>query len=438
MKRLDKTDGAIAIVVFGAAIVSGVAIWETTRDSARLLTLQDLFVLLAMFVLVVGLDFVQVVVPRFKFKAAFSVSCTVYVAATIGFNAFIGIALALMGSFLTEAFAHRETRKLIFNVAQHVLMTGAAGIFYGLIAGRTVGVPLATSRTVIAAILASILYLFLNNTLFSFVVGIDIGESPVKVFLASAPGLLLQNITLPSVGLLLTTIRDLSPLSLLVVMLPLLGPYLAMRGYRDNLEQMGLTIEALADSVDRRDPTTARHSERVAAYTKSLIDEMGNIKFAEAEAIISAARVHDVGKVGIPDLILLKPGPLTEAEFAVIRTHAVEGFNILRDLPMYKAGLGVVRNHHERYAGGGYPDDISGEAIPLGARIVAVADAYDVMTTDRPYARARSQREACAELVRGKGTHFDPIIVDAFVAMINRPAMLEASASQRAPMPSPS
>jgi len=437
-RRFDKTGLAIAAVVMFAVALIYLSLVQATHTPFRALTVTDIAVLIAMLLLVLLLDFAQVRVQRLKFKAVFVISGTVFVAATIGYGAIVGILLAIVGSLISETLARRELHKLIFNVAQFTCATAAAGLLYHAIAGQNVRVPLATTQTAIAALFASVVYLLVNNGLFSFVVGINIGKSPVSVFLANMPGMLMQNITLPSIGLLLTTVRDLSPLSLLVALLPLLGPYLAMRGYRDNLLQMGLTIEALADAIDLRDPSTARHSERVATYTQRVIDELGTINFAEAEAIVSGSRVHDVGKVSIPDAILLKSDALTDEEFAVIRTHSVEGYNILVNLPMYKEALGVVRSHHERYAGGGYPDNISGEAIPMGARIVAITDAYDVMTTDRPYSRARSQREACAELVRCKGTHFDPMIVDAFVAMINRPAVPEVSASQRAPMPSAS
>lgn len=436
MRRLDKTTLAIVFVVVLAVAAATAAFLQTLRFSFRTLSARDLLVLLAMFVLVFGLDFVQVTIPRVKFKTQFTVAGTVYIAATIGYNAAIGVLLALIGTLLVELFARREPKKLIFNVAQHVCMSGTAGVVYQAIVGDAAVVPLATTRTVLAAIVASCLYLVLNNVLFSLVVGINIGRSPVDVFIANIPGQLLQNITLPSIGLLLTTIRDLSPLSLLVALLPLLGPYVAIRGYRDTQVQMRQSIEVLADAMDRRDPATAQHSERVATYAQQIIDELGTIKFADADAIVTAARVHDVGKVGIPDAILLKPGPLTLEEFAIVQLHPVEGFRILEKLPMYREGLGTVRYHHERWDGLGYPDELRGEEIPLGARIVAVADAYDVMTTERPYARARTPRQACEELARCKGSHFDPAIVDAFIAARQRYPQMDDAKLVTVPLPS--
>ena len=435
-RHIDKTNVAVALVVLLALVASVVAFLQTLTQQVRPLSGKDVFVLFAMFVLVVGLDFIHISVPRIKFVMTFTVAGTVYVAATIGYNAAVGVVLSLVGSLLVEAVSRREPRKLVFNVAQFVSMTAISGVTYHAIVGEQSGLPLATARTAVAALVASLLYMFLNNVLFSFVVGVNIGKSPVEVFIANAPGQLLQNITLPSIGLLLTTIRDLSPLSLLIALLPLVGPYIAIRSYRDTQVQMRQSIELLADTMDRRDPATARHSERVAQYTQQIIDELGTIKFAEADAIVTAARVHDIGKVGIPDAILLKAGPLTPGEFAVVQVHPLEGFRILEKLPMYREGLGAVRHHHERWDGRGYPDGIAGEEIPLGARIIAVADAYDVMTTERPYAHARTPRQACEELEHSKGSHFDPAIVDAFIAAWQRQPITNDPKFVTAPSPS--
>lgn len=418
--RPSKTDSAIALVAFFAVATTYIAIRQANYIPFRTLSGTDIGVLIAMFLLVILMDLIPTTVSRWKFNTGFTVSGTVFVAATIGYGAIVGVLLAGVGTLLTELFARREPRKLVFNVAQFICATGAAGIAYHLIAGNGTRAPLATTETVIAALFASLLYLALNNSLFSFVVGVAVGKSPLAIFIANTPGLLMQNITLPSIGLLLTTVRDLSPISLFIALLPLMGPYIAMRGYRDTQVQIRQTIEALADTIDRRDPATARHSERVAGYVQQIVDELGNIKFTDGEAMVLGARVHDLGKIAIPDAVLMKPTLLTDNERALVIAHPVTGYDILNNLTIYKEGLSVVRSHHERYDGTGYPDGLSGEDIPLGARILAVADAYDVMTSDRPYARARTMREAREELIRSKGTHFDPVIVDAFIAVLDR------------------
>lgn len=426
---------AVLTVVILAVIIAVAAVEQAVHGHFRSLKPLDLAVIAAMLFLVTLMDLVPTQMQIGNFLSIFNVSGTVFVAVTIGYGAITGIIVATIGTLITELFARREPQKLVFNVADFIAASGLAGIVYHLLASDTNRVPLESTKTLLAALIASIVYLMVNNTLFSFVIGAAIGKSPLTVFLDNAPGQLLQNITLPPIGLLLTTVRELSPLTVLIALIPLLGPYIAMRGYREIQIQIQRTIEALADTVDRRDITTAQHSERVANYTRQIIDELGTIRFVEAEAIILAARVHDLGKIAIPDAVLLKPGKLDEGEYWLMRQHPVAGDDILQKLSIYKDSLGVVRHHHERFDGRGYPDGIKGEEIPFGARIVSVADSYDVMTSDRPYARARTISEGIEELIACKGTHFDPKIVDAFVHVLDRQHAPESSA-QRAPAPS--
>jgi HD-GYP domain-containing protein (c-di-GMP phosphodiesterase class II) len=130
--------------------------------------------------------------------------------------------------------------------------------------------------------------------------------------------------------------------------------------------------------------------------------------------------LHDIGKVRVPESILNKPGPLTDEEWAVMMTHPEVGEHILRPIQSLNAILSIVRHHHERWDGGGYPDKLSGRAIPLGARIVAVCDAYRAMTEDRPYRKALSTAEARKELHEGAGTQFDPDCVEAMIRALDR------------------
>ncbi len=415
-----KTVLAIASVAILAAIVTIVAARQATQASFRPLHTQDYLVIAVMFAIVLAMDFVQTVLAQFKYNAAFTVAGTAFFACSIAYGVIVGIVLAFVGTLVTELAARRETRKLVFNVAQFACAAGIAGLVYHTLAGTAQVVPLNSARTIVAGLIACIAYIGTNAVLFAFVVGTSIGKSPITIFIANIPGFFIQNLTIFSIGLLLTTVRDLSPLAVLIMFLPLLGPYIAMRGHRETQAQIRQTIEALADTVDRRDTSTAQHSERVASYTRQIIDELGTIRFAESEAIILAARVHDLGKIAIPDAVLLKPGRLDEGEYWLMRQHPVVGDDILRQLAIYKDSLGVLRHHHERYDGTGYPDGIKGDDIPLGARIVAIADSYDVMTSDRPYARARSVREAKEELLWCKGTHFDPKLVDAFMRVLER------------------
>jgi HD-GYP domain-containing protein (c-di-GMP phosphodiesterase class II) len=173
------------------------------------------------------------------------------------------------------------------------------------------------------------------------------------------------------------------------------------------------TVRALSNAVEARDAYTGKHAERVAAYGLELARATG-LEVADSPQIEFGFLLHDVGKVGVPDAILFKTSALTDEEYALVRRHPVIGSEILRDVEFLGDGKLVVRHHHERWNGTGYPDGLAGEAIPMAARVFAVADALDALTTDRPYRPASPFRAARDEIRKGRGTQFDPAVVDAY------------------------
>jgi diguanylate cyclase (GGDEF)-like protein len=175
--------------------------------------------------------------------------------------------------------------------------------------------------------------------------------------------------------------------------------------------------EALAVASDLREGVAASHSRKVAEWSASVAERMG-LAHDDILEVRLAGWLHDVGKIGISDAILSKPAKLTNEEWKIIRTHPEVGDELLRNFPELSLACAGVRHHHERYDGGGYPDRLAGEQIPLAARIVAAADAFCAMTSDRPYQRARRRDEALEELRRCAGTHFDPRVVDALVEAV--------------------
>ena len=173
------------------------------------------------------------------------------------------------------------------------------------------------------------------------------------------------------------------------------------------------TVRALANAVEARDAYTGKHAERVAAYGLEIAHAAG-MPAADSPEIEFGFLLHDVGKVAVPDAILFKTSKLTDEEYALISRHPVTGWEILRDIDFLGDAKLVVRHHHERWDGEGYPDKLAGEAIPLAARVFAVADTLDAITTDRPYRPAVSFAEARVEIAKMGGTQFDPEVVGAF------------------------
>jgi HD-GYP domain-containing protein (c-di-GMP phosphodiesterase class II) len=179
------------------------------------------------------------------------------------------------------------------------------------------------------------------------------------------------------------------------------------------------TVDALSGALELRDRPTGAHSGRVERQASSMgrrlhLDDTQRIDLAYA------AELHDIGKVGVPDAVLLKPGPLVDAEWDVVRRHAGWGSDLLRTVPGLERVAVIVRHHHERFDGLGYPDGLEGEDIPVESRILAVVDAFVAMTEQRPYRGPRDHNAAAAELRAQRGTQFDPRVLDAFEAELQR------------------
>ncbi len=215
------------------------------------------------------------------------------------------------------------------------------------------------------------------------------------------------------------------------VVLGVLLLYLALftivgQASRDLAQQQGTLrqafigiIRSLANAVDARDMPTAHHSSRVAEYAEAIAREMSLDEDLVGEVQV-AALLHDVGKIGIRDELLSKNGSLTPEEWEIMRRHPVLGYDILAPVPIPDSIKLAVRHSHERWDGTGYPDGLSGEEIPIAARVIAVADAYEAIVTDRPYRRARSPLRAMEEIQGGAGSRFDPEIVAAFLRLLRR------------------
>jgi putative nucleotidyltransferase with HDIG domain len=192
-----------------------------------------------------------------------------------------------------------------------------------------------------------------------------------------------------------------------------------LRQAMENLEHSyDVTLEALGDALDLKDSETEGHSKRVTAYTIALARAM-NISPAEIKVIARGAFLHDIGKMAIPDEILRKPGKLTAEEQEVMREHCARGYHMLRKIPFLAGAAEIVFTHQEHYDGSGYPSGLHSSEIPIGARIFAVADTLDAITSDRPYRKARSFDVAREEILRCSGTQFDPGVVEVLLKISN-------------------
>ncbi|HVN71514.1 MAG TPA: HD-GYP domain-containing protein, partial [Desulfomonilia bacterium] len=184
--------------------------------------------------------------------------------------------------------------------------------------------------------------------------------------------------------------------------------------YEGLYENILSTLNSMAKILDARDPHTSQHSTRVTNFSMAMANVL-TLAEDEKDVLYIAASLHDIGKVGIPDSILLKPGKLTEDEFKVIKRHPDIGADILKPIPPMIRETDVIRYHHERFDGKGYPSGLGGKEIPLLSRIIALADSYDAMTSDRPYRNGLPIDRAIEEIVRCTGTQFDPELATMFI-----------------------
>lgn len=290
--------------------------------------------------------------------------------------------------------------------------------------------PLTSVRTSLVFLLAAVVQSGIN---FGTVVGGTVlaRHEPVLKLIYTMSGGKNFFFTIPVLAAFIPLIGSQSPVALLFFAIPLVSSHLALRALWRLETDTQTTLAALTDILELRDSYTAFHSERVSNYSMAIARYVPNLTTRELATIERAARIHDIGKAAVRDAILLKNGPLTDEERRSMESHPSIGADLITRMFAYRECVELIRHHHERWDGGGYPSKLIGDRIPLGARIIAVADSLDAMTTDRPYRKALTFDEAVAEIRRNSRTQFDPEIVAAFFEAINEPTFQELAESSR-------
>jgi putative nucleotidyltransferase with HDIG domain len=265
---------------------------------------------------------------------------------------------------------------------------------------------------------AAVMYL-INCLLVEVIVGVQTQRSPVDGFWRRRQLDLPYQAALYLLGLLVAAIAVENPWALVLLLIP---GAVVLRAMREGVAlriQTRVALEKLADIVDMRDRYTFEHSKRVSVLARATAKELG-LSAEQVDVIELAARLHDVGKIGIKSSILMKPGRLSDGEWYEMRTHAEIGAELMAEFPEFVKGREMVLAHHERFDGSGYPRRLAGDGIPLGARIIAVADTWDAMTSNRAYRRALDIQWVFEELKRVRGTQLDPTVVDAFLRVLDK------------------
>jgi hypothetical protein len=312
----------------------------------------------------------------------------------------------------------------VFNTSMYALSAYLAGrVFIAL--GGHVGLPNENSfPDIIAPFAAAALVLVAaNHGLLSGVLWLTRSKdrTPASTLgVGLSARLLLSDLGYAAYGLLMAALWSVvSFFAPLLVLIPLFVARWAITQFAEQQKAYEATVGALCQAVETKDFYTRGHSDRVSRGSVMIAQEIG-MRGERVEAIRYAGMLHDVGKLGVPTTVLQKTGKLTEEEYAAIQLHPMRGLDIVREIGFLDEALAGIMHHHERIDGRGYPMGLAGDEIPEFARVLAVADAFDSMTSNRSYRGARPVAEAIEELRKWSGTQFDPAFVDAFVAALER------------------
>lgn len=310
----------------------------------------------------------------------------------------------------------------MFNGAMWAVGAYCAAAIY-VAAGGHVGVPASSSfpKIILPFAVAAVALGLVNYVLVTGVLWLTRAAAPSparfgrRLFASFVPDL-----GYAMFGLLIAALwRVVGPFSAVLVLVPLFVARWAVAQYVAQQEAHEATMAALCQAVETKDFYTRGHSERVSKASVMIAKELG-FRSQRLEAIRHAGMLHDIGKLGVPTLLLQKPGALTEEEYAAIQLHPMRGLEIVREIGFLDEALAGILHHHERTDGKGYPLGLAGDEIPEFARVIGVADAFDCMTSTRSYRGAKPVEEAIAELRKCSGAQFDPVMVEAFIAALQR------------------
>jgi HD-GYP domain-containing protein (c-di-GMP phosphodiesterase class II) len=354
----------------------------------------------------------------FYIRMDISLSFAVQMAMVILLDMQEAVWIVIIATLIVEILSGKQWYKILFNTGQYAISLLITGYIFNLFRLSPTTEALDILGDLPAILVSVLIYYLLNTSFVSLVITLFSDNRFIDVFLndyKSIAAFYFSNTPISIAAALLYS--EQKPYTILILVPSLIMANQTLRWYHSLHIQTVETLNVLADIIDERDTYTYAHSIRVAEYSRKIALKL-KLSSSVVNEIETAGRVHDIGKITIEDSILRKPTALTKEEYKKIKEHPAIAHRLFMNLKPYKNGVSYVLYHHERIDGKGYPEGISGEDIPLGARILAVADSYDAMTTDRPYRKALSKEIAVERLKKNSGTQFDPIVVNAFIDVL--------------------
>ncbi|HHW48979.1 MAG TPA: HD-GYP domain-containing protein [Clostridiaceae bacterium] len=363
-------------------------------------------------------DLKPILLLKDKEISEITVSFVVQISAIMLLGACKTIWIVIVSTLVVGFALKKSFYKTVFNSGVCALSLLISGNLFKLLKMSPENVTLDIIPDMPAIIVAATSYLLLKTFFISVVVSLSSGNRFVSVFFSDFNTLTYYFCTLTPISMVITILHDPNrPYIILIMVPPVIMADQALRRYYSLHRETQETLRVLADIIDERDKYTYNHSIRVANYTRKIAEAL-KLPLDVINEIEIAARVHDLGKINIDDSVLRKNGKLTDEEYEKIKKHPEVAYRVLKNLKNYKNVAKYVLYHHVHMDGGGYPKRKTNIPLPLGARILAVADSYDAMTTDRPYRKALSQHSAVEELKRCSGAQFDPRVVNAFINVL--------------------
>ncbi len=408
----------VAILVVLCITSLAYAGYSITRPSADQITLLAIFLVLAVLA-----ELYATWIPSYKWEIS---SCiAINLAALFILGPSLAVFLVFSSSLISELLLRWGQRgksawnmivPIAFNVGQLVVAVTVAG--FVLRASGHAAVGLQSPNDYLWAIGMFLSYSVVNLALVRGVVSLSSGGGFFYGLWKSIREFALQYLVLCVSALLLTVLYSISVWHVFLALIPLVLVHVSFRSYLQLQTEARKTFEKISRILDERDHYTAVHSSSVAELSVKIGQEMG-LSEREIEKIDIAARVHDIGKVAIPDAVLLKPGPLDDAEWETMKRHPVISAELIEGLEIYSHVANAVRHEHERWNGSGYPDGLKGDEIPIVARIIAAADVYDALSTDRPYRKAFTHEESIEMIGEMRGSELDPGVTDALKRILS-------------------
>jgi len=359
-----------------------------------------------------------------------SSSIAIFLAALFIFGPADTVLLVLLTTLASEVlFRWDQARQrlslsvhvLLFNISQLVVALGVTGLIFTLLDTPPLFVHVEDLRVLqfAWAVISFLLYAVLNLSLVTGIVALTGGRSFRFALKQCLRDFGLQYLVLCVLALLLGVLNSISFWFVFLAIIPLLLVHVSFRSYIRLQTETRKTFERISRLLDERDHYTAVHSEEVAELSAEIGREM-NLPEYRIEQIEIAGKVHDIGKVAVPDSILLKPGPLDDEEWQIMKRHPVVSAELIEGLELYSPIASAVRHEHERWDGSGYPNGLRGDEIPMISRVIAAADIYNALTTDRPYRKAFSDKKALSIVREARGSDLDPQVADALIRILER------------------